>query len=131
MSKFPENLKTLRKARGLTQDELAAQLCLKKSTISMYEGGNREPNFETMEAIADFFNVSLASLMGETCEFPVLAADEALLIREYRNLNAYGKEYIRQTVALTAKLVAPVAYRWDVEATPATQARVVSIAQGK
>lgn len=56
---FSKRLKELRKAAHLTQTQLAEKLGLAKSTISMYENGNRVPQFEDMEAIADFFNVSL------------------------------------------------------------------------
>lgn len=61
---FKDRLRNLRKARNLTQDKLAADLGIAKSTISMYENGNREPDFETLELIADYFNVNLGSLLS-------------------------------------------------------------------
>ena len=64
MSGFPTILKELRTERGLTQEKLAAALGVAKSTISMYEVGERTPDFETEEAIADFFNVDLNYLRG-------------------------------------------------------------------
>ena len=62
---FSETLKKLRKEKGLTQVELAKLLKISKSSISMYENGNREPDFETEELIADFFNVSIDTLRGK------------------------------------------------------------------
>ena len=62
---FSEILRNLRKKEHLTQDELANKLKISKSAISMYENGNRTPDFETLEAIADFFNVNLSYLIGE------------------------------------------------------------------
>ena len=62
---FSEQLKNLRKERGLTQEQLAKLLKISKSAISMYENGNREPNFETEELIADFFNVNISILRGK------------------------------------------------------------------
>ena len=62
---FSEQLKKLRKERGLTQEQLASLLKISKSAISMYENGNRTPDFETLELIADFFNVNLSYLIGE------------------------------------------------------------------
>lgn len=62
---FSEILRNLRKKEQLTQDELADKLKISKSAISMYENGNRTPDFETLEAIADFFNVNLSYLIGE------------------------------------------------------------------
>ncbi|MBR7112969.1 MAG: helix-turn-helix domain-containing protein, partial [Firmicutes bacterium] len=52
-------LKNLRKSLNLTQQDLATSLGIAKSTISMYENGWREPDFETIEAIADYFNVDM------------------------------------------------------------------------
>jgi transcriptional regulator with XRE-family HTH domain len=49
----------MRKSRGMTQYELAESIGQSASSITMYENGRREPNFETLEAIADAFNVSL------------------------------------------------------------------------
>ncbi len=62
---FKDRLRNLRKSRNLTQDKLASDLGISKSTISMYENGNREPDFETLELIADYFNVSLGSLISD------------------------------------------------------------------
>jgi len=64
MSGFSENLAALRRARGLTQAELAQQLGVSKSAVSMYERGNREPELELLQAMADFFQVSVSSLLG-------------------------------------------------------------------
>lgn len=60
---FKDKLAELRKARGLTQQELAKYTGLNRTRISNYELGIREPNFETQELLADFFNVRLDYLM--------------------------------------------------------------------
>lgn len=61
---FSDNLKALRYERHITQQQLADALGLSRSTIGMYEKGEREPDFETSEAIADYFNVRLDDLVG-------------------------------------------------------------------
>lgn len=66
MSKFSDNLKRLRKEINFTQEELAKALNVTKSRINMYECGEREPNFEMLESIADYFNVDMNYLLGET-----------------------------------------------------------------
>lgn len=66
MSLFGSRLRQLRKEDNLTQKELADKLGLAFSTISMYERGIREPDFETTEAIADYFNVSMDFLLGKS-----------------------------------------------------------------
>jgi repressor LexA len=62
--KFSEKLKALRKRKGLTQDELSKELNMSRSAVGMYETGEREPDFETLEVIADYFNVDMNELMG-------------------------------------------------------------------
>lgn len=73
---FKDKLAELRKARGLTQQELAKYTGLNRTRISNYELGLREPNFETQELLADFFNVRLDYLMdrdnGSNNLIPVL-----------------------------------------------------------
>lgn len=62
--KFINNLKSLRTNKGLKQEELAKILGLSRSTITKYETGEREPDFEILEKIADYFNVSTDFLLG-------------------------------------------------------------------
>lgn len=66
MSKFSEKFKELRKSRGLSQQELATYLHTSKSSVNMYERGEREPGLEMLENIADYFNVDMDYLMGKT-----------------------------------------------------------------
>lgn len=56
-------IKTMRLSREMTQAELAKAIGQSASSITMYETGRREPDFETMEALADVFNVPLTYLM--------------------------------------------------------------------
>ncbi len=66
MATFSERLKSLRSEKGWSQQRLADELKLSKSSVNMYERGEREPGFETMEAIADTFNVDMDYLYGRT-----------------------------------------------------------------
>ena len=58
-------IRTMRKSRGMTQADLAKAIGQSASSITMYETGRRSPDYETLEALADVFNVSLASLVSE------------------------------------------------------------------
>ena len=79
MASFPEILTYLRKSKGLTQKELSVILGLRPSTVSMYENGRREPSFEILEAIADFFNVDMNYLMsGSSTSDELVNSDPAL-----------------------------------------------------
>ncbi len=107
MSSFCARLKHLRKQDDLTQDALAKAVGISKSTISMYENGNREPDFETLEAFADFFNVDLDYLIGKSDiankSFPVHAPASSLSEAALRIAAAYDRadERARQVVDLT------------------------------
>lgn len=63
---FGSRLRELRKNAGISQEELAKQLGISKSTIGMYEQGQRKKpqSDEVLKKIADFFSVSLDFLMG-------------------------------------------------------------------
>lgn len=66
MPLFSERLKDLRNEKELTQRELARLLELSSSTIAMYETGQRMPDPETLQKLADFFNVTVDYLLGRT-----------------------------------------------------------------
>lgn len=66
MGDFQNIFKRLRVSTGLTQVEIAEKLKISRSTIGMYETGAREPDFEALERIADFFNVDIDYLLGRT-----------------------------------------------------------------
>jgi len=70
---FHNEFRRLRKQDGLTQSEVAHRLGIAKSTVSMYECGKREPDFETLEAIADLFNVDMNQLTGRYSSCPLPA----------------------------------------------------------
>lgn len=63
MGNFNDMLKYLRVREKMSQAELADKLGVSKSTVGMYELGKREPDFETLEAIADLFNVDMNFLL--------------------------------------------------------------------
>lgn len=72
MSNFATVLKRLRKSANLTQEELANKLGIIRSRISLYELGRREPDFDTLELIGDFFNVDTDYLLGRTNKTTIL-----------------------------------------------------------
>lgn len=97
MAKFNERLRQLRNARDLSQSEFAKQIKVSKSSVNMYERGEREPGFETLERIADYFNVDMDYLLGKSnivnrfqsdfsCGMDTEAACKATSSREPRNI---------------------------------------------
>ena len=59
-------LKELRKKRKISQLKLALDLNLNQNAISRYENMERQADYETLIALADYFNVSLDYLLGRT-----------------------------------------------------------------
>ena len=108
MAEFSERFKQLRNASGYSQQELADSLNVSKSTVNMYERGERKPGISQLEAIADFFNVDMDYLSGKSdiprksliCNdntstyIDVYGSEEKNLIRKYRKLDDYGKKAV-------------------------------------
>ncbi|MFX4261030.1 helix-turn-helix domain-containing protein [Pelotomaculum propionicicum] len=63
---FKKRLISLRKSKKLTQIKLAKILKISRGALSMYEIGQREPDYATLQRIADYFNVSTDYLLGRT-----------------------------------------------------------------
>ena len=59
-------IRELRKARRITQLKMALDLDMSQNTISRYESGEREPGIAELIRIADYFRVSIDSLVGRT-----------------------------------------------------------------
>ncbi len=62
---FSEKLKSLRKQRGITQEQLANDLGIGVSTIGMYESNIRNPSYKVLKQISNYFNVSVDYLVNE------------------------------------------------------------------
>ncbi len=58
-----KNLKYLRKLRGLTQEEFAAKLQIKRSLLGAYEEERAEPRIDVLELVSDTFKVTLDDLL--------------------------------------------------------------------
>ena len=71
---FNENLKNARERKGISQKDVAEKIGVAKSTYSLYESGNREPNVQTIKKIADVSNVSADDLLGLNEEPLTIAA---------------------------------------------------------
>lgn len=63
---FHERLKYLRKNNNITQKTISNYLEIHINSYQKYEQGTREPNFDTLLNIADYFNVSIDYLFART-----------------------------------------------------------------
>lgn len=110
MGRFAINLKRIRTERRITQGQFADSIGVSRSAVGMWETGEREPDYETLEAIADYFNVAMSDLIGSTestnevdemREELRANPDLRMLLSASRNLDA---EDIRQLVALAERM---------------------------
>ena len=63
---FGKRLRQLRTEKGLRQEDLAEMIRVHRATVGKYETDERFPDRETLEAIADFFDVSVDYLLNRT-----------------------------------------------------------------
>ena len=66
MNPFAGRLRLLRREYGLSQQTLADKIGISKSSVNMYERGEREPGLETVAALADFFGADADYLLGKS-----------------------------------------------------------------
>jgi len=90
---FGDVLRQLRKEQNISQDELAKKIGISKSTIGMYEQGNRMPKADkTLTAIAEYFNVTLDYLLDIDNSVDCMTSEIEKL---YNQLDSEDKAEIR------------------------------------
>lgn len=75
-----ENIKALRKSKGLSQEELAVKLNVVRQTVSKWENGLSVPDSEMLISISEVFETPVSTLLGETVAEP--KADDLKAISE-------------------------------------------------
>lgn len=78
---FQDNLKALRKKKGITQEELAARLNVVRQTVSKWEKGGSLPDTATIPYLAEILGVSIETLM-QAKSVPVPINKEGCRIRD-------------------------------------------------
>jgi transcriptional regulator with XRE-family HTH domain len=89
---FAKRLKQLREDHYLTQDELAVEVNLKKSTLSKYENELSEPRLGNVKKIADYFEVSSNWLTGYSDIRDKNAVEEVIPMKFYERFNKLLKD---------------------------------------
>lgn len=92
MQNFSNRLISLRKERGLTQEDLAQLIHKKRSTVSGYETEGKEPDLDTVCWLANYFGVSTDYLLGYSDERnhveQVFFNDKVNFERHFKNMPA-------------------------------------------
>ena len=63
-----ENIRSLRKTKGLSQEELAIKLNVVRQTVSKWEKGLSVPDSSMLISLAEELNTSVSTLLGETVQ---------------------------------------------------------------
>lgn len=107
---FNENLKAMRKAKGLSQEELAIKINVVRQTISKWEKGLSVPDAEMLIRIADVFEVSVSELLGARVDGEKdinIVAEQLSRINEQLAIKNRRSSRIWKTIAIViAALVA-------------------------
>ena len=86
---FSENLRRLRKAKDIKQEALAEAMNVSRQTVSKWENGTAMPGFKKLNALAEYFGVTMDELLG-------FSNDK----NNNDNINDYTKEYINELITL-------------------------------
>ena len=100
---FGKRLAELRNNKGISQYELATQMNLSRGQIANYEQGTREPDFATLIALADFFQVSLDLLLSRELKTNVELDNIAFLTGSKENLTPEEADYLKESLNLIRK----------------------------
>lgn len=93
-------LKAIRLRQCKTQTEIADYLKIARASYANIENGKRDPDTQTLLALADYFGISIDEIFGRKpaeAQFHV-SDDEKRLLSDFRSLNRQGQDFIRQAL---------------------------------
>ena len=105
---FQENLKTLRRNKGITQEELAARLNVVRQTVSKWEKGQSVPDAEMLVKLAEVFEVSVSQLLGSRIEpetQPDALAEQLARINEQLVIKNQRSKRVWKTIGIIAACI--------------------------
>lgn len=92
-----QQLKQLRELHNLTQKDVAAALNITQTSYSYFENNKRSPDYITLKRLADYFNVKMSFLLGETetiiSNTPNQIASSNKNFESFNELNEEGQKY--------------------------------------
>ncbi|WP_282926785.1 LexA family protein [Helcococcus kunzii] len=109
MKTFGERLKDLRIKNNLSQEELGNIIGVTRQTISNYEKGKRDANYEVLEMFADFFNVNIDYILGKS-DFTSILLDEKTLPKNIINIYGINRVPLLGTIARGEPILAEQNY---------------------
>lgn len=91
MRSLGKTIKQLREKKHISQKDFAEQLNISNVVLSRYENDIRKPDYDTLEKIADYFEVSTDYLLGRS-DTP--ATPHGISKEDYANLSEEQKEVL-------------------------------------
>ena len=105
-----ENLKALRKQKGMSQEVMAQQLNVVRQTVSKWEQGLSVPDAQMLTRIAELFEVPVSSLLGESIEENVnineIAVQLAILNEQLASRGGRNRKILRIIMIVIAAVIA-------------------------
>lgn len=103
-----ENLKTLRKQKGFTQEELAGKLHVVRQTVSKWEKNLSVPDAQTLIHLADILEVKVSELLGAKIEFENNVDDVACQLSKINEQLAIKNRHSRRIWKIVAIILAVI-----------------------
>lgn len=106
---FKDVIKVLRKEKAMKQSDLATVFKVDRTAVGKWEQGSNKPTADTLEMIADYFNVSIDYLMGRQenrGSFDAYKRNERdiKLLNTFSKLNDFGKSEALKRINELAEL---------------------------
>ena len=89
---FNENLKRLRKEKGVSQEELAVKLNVVRQTISKWEKGLSVPDAQLLISLSEILETPVSVLLGETIESKESVSDKNAIAEQLSRINSQLSE---------------------------------------
>ena len=117
-----ENIKAIRKSKGLSQQELAVKLNVVRQTVSKWEQGLSVPDADMLIAISEVFETSVSTLLGESIvesqadDLKAISAKLEVINLQLARRKTTGKRILHWAlIALCAAIVVIFAFLWVIE----------------
>ena len=119
-----ENIKAIRKSKGLSQQELAVKLNVVRQTVSKWEQGLSVPDSDMLLSLSEVFETPVSALLGETVTTPQTDDLKAISAKlEVINLQLAQRKTTRKRIlhwlliSLCAAIVIIFALLWTLESS--------------
>lgn len=98
-----EKLRELRKEKGISLKDLGAEMGVAESTMSLYENGKRQPDYETLLKLAEYFGVTVDYLLRGENESERLPEELVILNRNAKKMSPENRKKLLEMARIMFK----------------------------